>query len=200
MQTATIRYFSAWAPAKLPIWGHIAQMRNSVRRAPRTRPFPKKGHRGAYKSLPVGPMQANTAAVALAGPSSDRWIDMFPRATLFGAVSAVIHYNFLSSLSRTLAVLFSRIPGIHVLSYMGDFGALVPIKMRGQALRTCRRFCTLLGVKRNPEETFDAETLTFLGLRAAFPNPENDVRLRAVLSPEKPRFGRIGLWPSWDFA
>ena len=111
---------SVITPITLPTWDHIAQLRRDAFRTNTKWTFLKADHDSAYKQLPLDPDFAGITVVALRGPATSKWHSFFPRALLFGAVSAVIHYN---CFARALAVLINHTLGIPVINYFDDFGA-----------------------------------------------------------------------------
>ena len=96
---------SAMTPITLPTWGHMAQVAKRVHTSGMEWAFLKGDRASEYKQLPLGPKYANLTAVALRNHSSVKWMAIIPRALLFGAASAVIHYN---CFSRALAVLLNQ--------------------------------------------------------------------------------------------
>ena len=106
-------YCSVWTPIKLPTWGHIAQLVALARPSSCVWSFFKTDHESAYKKLPLPPDDQKLSAVALRRPKTGQRMAFAPRALLFGAVAAVLHYN---CFSRAVAVLFTRITGIPLLS------------------------------------------------------------------------------------
>ena len=180
--STTNAYCSVRTPIKLPTWDHLAQMAANVTKTDRKWGFFKADHESAYKMLPIKPAHIKMALVTLRDPSTDRWHAFAPRATLFGAVSAVLHYN---AFSRALAVTFTKLTGIPILSYFDDFGALVPYEVLKDALDTFLTFCDLLGVTLKTTKTEWGESLTLLGLRGDFPKPENLMTLAISLPEDK---------------
>ena len=100
-------YCAVWTPIILPTWGHIAQMCLDIRYTKKPCEFPKSDHEAAYKQLPLRPEHTKLAFVALRDPITYRWMAFPPKALLFGAKSAALHYN---CLSRLLAVLANSAP------------------------------------------------------------------------------------------
>ena len=144
-------FCAVWTPIKLPTWGHISQMRRNVRSTRRPWEFFKADHEAAYKQLPLMPEHTKLAFVALRDPIASRWMAFHPKALLFGATSAVLHYN---CFPRLLAVLANRIFGIPLIGYFDDFGALVPADVIRHALSTFERFCNSMGIAlKNPKLT-----------------------------------------------
>ena len=156
-------YCSVWAPIKLPTWDHIAQLAARARKTKCAWPFFKADHESAYKQLPLDPNEQNLPVVTLRHPVTGIWHAFVPRALLFGAVAAVLHYN---CFSRAVAVLFTKLAGIPLLSYFDDFGALVPSEVLGHALGAFTKFCSLPGIRPKSEITEKGPALTFLGVFA----------------------------------
>ena len=175
-------YCSVWTPIKLPTWDHIAQLAALVRGAKCAWSFFKTDHESAYKQLPISPEDQRASVVALRHPKTGAWMAFVPRTLLFGAVAAVLHYN---CFSRAVAVLFTKVTGIPLLSYFDDFGALVPSEVSDHALQAFITFCELLGLKLKPSKTEKGPALTFLGIFGTFPGPHNDMSLTVSLPREK---------------
>ena len=110
-------------PITLPTWDHLAQLAKMVSPSAMNWHFLKGGHASAYKQLPLDPQYANLTIVALRNPSTGLWMGFIPKVLLFGAVSAVIHYN---CFSRRLAVIINRMLGIPMISYFDDYGPYPP--------------------------------------------------------------------------
>ena len=106
--------------------------------------FFKADREAAYKQLPMGPVHHNLATVAIRNPDTGEWAAFPPKALLFGAVAAVLHYN---CFSRILSALFNKIFGVPMIGYFGDFGALVPSKLAPLDLWTFGRFYDILGIQ-----------------------------------------------------
>ena len=101
-------YCSVWAPTKLPTWGRIAQLAALARPSKCAWSFFKTDHESTYKQLPIAPGDQRASVVALRDPKTGRRMAFTPRALLFGAVAAVLHYNCFSS---AVAVLFTKVTG-----------------------------------------------------------------------------------------
>ena len=181
-------YCIVWTPIKLPTWDHIAQMCLNIRPSGRPWGFFKADHEAAYKQLPMMPEHTKLAFVALRDPNTSRWMAFHPKALLFGATSAVLHYN---CFSRLLAVLTNRIFGIPLIGYFDDFGALVPANVGRSALRTFERFCNSLGITLKKSKTDRGRCIIFLGLHGSFPSPGNKMLLSITLPEEK-----AAAWPN----
>ena len=144
--------------------------------------FFKADHQAAYKQLPMDPDHHNLAMVALRNPETGEWVAFPPKALLFGAVAAVLHYN---CFSRLLSVIFNKIFGIPLIGYFDDFGALVPSKLAPLALKTFERFCDILGIQLKVSKTECSNSLVFLGMKGTFPKPTNGMLLHIELPREK---------------
>ena len=175
-------YCSVRTPIKLPTWDHLAQMAENVSNSDRKWGFFKADHESAYKMLPLKPGHIKMEIATLRGPKSNLRHAFAPRATLFGAVSAVLRYN---SFSRALAVTCAKLTGIPILSYFDDFGALVPYEVLKEALNAFLAFCDILGATLKSTKTEWGDSLTFLGLRGDFPKPENLMPLAVSLPEDK---------------
>ena len=173
---------TVWTPIKLPTWDHISQMCLRVRRTKRRWAFFKADHEAAYKQLPLAPDQAKLALVALKNPTSGKWMAFPPKALLFGAEAAVLHYN---CFSRLISVIFNKTFGIPLLAYFDDFGALAPKNLCEKALKTFETFCETLGIRLKTAKTELGTRLTFLGLKGDFPKPSNDMTLSIRLPKAK---------------
>ena len=141
----------------------------------------KTDREDAYKQLPLCPTHQNLTAVALRHPETGTWVEFAPRTLLFGAVAAALRYN---AFIRSSAVLFCKITGMLLLSYFDDFGALAPSEILGPALHAFTTFCQLLGAKLKGPKTEKGPALTFLGIFAQFPDPENGMSLTTSLPKE----------------
>ena len=169
-------------PITLPTWDHLAQMAKHVFPSTKDWAFIKGDHASAYKQLPLDPRFANLTVVALREPSSGRWMGFVPKVLLFGAVSAVLHYN---SFSRALAVLVNRYLGIPLCNYYDDFGAYTPSIIKEQSLRAFESFSETLGANLNPDKSKAKDSLKFLGLKGDFPHVKSGMLLRIYLPRSK---------------
>ena len=169
-------------PITLPTWDHLAQMSKAVFPSAKDWAFIKGDHASAYKQLPLDPKFANLTVVALRDPSSGRWMGFIPKVLLFGAVSAVLHYN---SFSRALGVLVNRYLGIPLCTYYDDFGAYSPSIIKDHALRAFSNFSEILGADLNPDKSKAKDSLKFLGLKGDFPHIESGMLLRIYLPRSK---------------
>ena len=86
-------YCAVWTPVKLPTLDHIAQMRLNVRPTKKSCEVLKADHEAACKQLPMRPERTNLAFVAIRDPLTSRRMAFRPKSLLFGATSAVFHYN-----------------------------------------------------------------------------------------------------------
>ena len=102
----------------------------------------KADHADAYKQLPLDPWYANLTLVALRNPYSGKWFAFIPNVLLFGAASAVIHYN---CYSRLLSVLMNLVLRIPVLNCFADFGGLIPFDLGPESLDSVGKFSGLFG-------------------------------------------------------
>ena len=173
---------TVWTPIKLPTWDHISQMCLNIRTSDRKWAFFKADHEAAYKQLPLAPSHRRLALVALRNPDTSEWMAFPPKALLFGAVAAVLHYN---CFSRLLSVLFNLLFGIPLIGYFDDFGALIPFDLSNDALDTFVEFCTTLGVHLKTRKTEVGWRIAFLGLEGSFPSPANGMTLSIRLPPSK---------------
>ena len=101
---------------------------------------------------------------------------------MFGSIAAVSHYNILS---RIVAAMVCQLLGIRLVSYVGDFGALIPAFLGKNAIASFAKFCALLGIKLKLAKSKIGTRVTFLGLEGFFPSPPNGMTLLAQLAQEK---------------
>ena len=130
----------------------------------------------------MDPKHHNLATVSLRNPDAGEWVACPPKALLFGAVAAFLHYN---CFSRLLSAVFNKICGIPMIGYFEDFGALVPSKLAPLALRTFGRSCEILGIQLKVTKTECANSLVFIGLKGTFPKPPNGMLLHIELPRTK---------------
>ena len=102
----------------------------------------------AYKQLPTDWAHSKLAAVALRCPRGGRWYGFFSRTMLFGAISAVIHYN---TLSRIISEIVCKTIGVPVLRYFEDFASLLPDSLAAQGIQLFSPWCELLGISLKPK-------------------------------------------------
>ena len=169
-------------PIKLASWDHVAEMCSQIREPNRDWHFFKADHEAAYKQLPIDEGHAKLAVIALRSPHDHKWYGFMSRTLMFGAISAVLHYNVFS---RILAELACRIFGLPMLSYFDDFGALLPAEIAKQGLLTFSRMCTLLGIKLKLQKSEVGPAITFLGLLGTFPSKEGGMDLTVSLPQDK---------------
>ena len=169
-------------PITLPTWDHLSQMAKSIHSSGINWSFLKGDHASAYKQLPLDPKFANLTVVALRNPSSGRWMGFVPKVLLFGAVSAVLHYN---CFSRALAVVINRFFGIPLVNYYDDFGAFRPSSLAKKALITFTLATNILGSDLNEDKSECGIKLKFLGLTGDFPQISSGMVLSIYLPDDK---------------
>ena len=152
-------------PIKLVSRGHIAQLSRLVASSGEACHCPKSDHGAAYKQLPVGWSQSKLAAIALRNPRDKQRYGLLTRAMVFGAVAAVLRYNALSRIAEDLA---SKISGIPVAFFFGDFGDLIPGTSDQEDLAIFSRFFQLLGIPPKAAESRVGERVVFPGLEGGF--------------------------------
>ena len=179
---------SILTPITLPTWDRLAQMAKIVHRANRNWAFLKGDHASAYKQLPLDPKYANLSVATLRDPRTNRWNGFPPKVLLFGAVSAVLHYN---CFSRSLAVLINRMFGIPPISYFDDFGSFCPAGLAHKALSVFSKATEILKSDLNKDKSKCDKSLEFLGLTGDFPQAESGMILMIYLPQEK-----ITKWPN----
>ena len=153
-------------------------------------PFLKGDHASAYKQLPLDPKYANLTVVALRHPASGRWVGFVPKVLLFGAASAVLHYN---CFPRSLAVAINRYFGIPLSIYYVDFGGggFSPFPLAERALSVFSAATTILGSDLNDDKSKFGKKLKFLGLTVEFPQRSSGMTLFIYLPDDK-----IAKWAS----
>ena len=154
-----------------------------VENASRPWSFIKTHHEAAYKQLPIEPDRAKFAMVDLRRPGTGAWFSFKPRSLLFGAETAAPRYNFLL---RILGVLINRIFGIPLATYFDDIGALSPSELDQLAHDTVEIFFIALGIFLKKDKTGLGREMALLGLRGAFPGPDNGMALE-ITPPEDKR-------------
>ena len=107
----------------LPTWGHIGEMCLKIADARKPWPFFKTDRESAYENLPLAPDSAKLCLVTLRNPADGIRYGFWPRALLFGASAAVLHYN---AFSRIVAILANKIFGAPIVNYFDDLGFLLP--------------------------------------------------------------------------
>ena len=105
-----------------------------------------------------------------------------PNVFLFGAVSAVIHYN---CFSLFLAVIVNRMIGIHMISYFDDYGAYSPETVSGEELITFELPPNSMGIKMEGPKYKVGKSVEFLGLMGDCAQVEPGMSLRIYLPEEK---------------
>ena len=173
---------SVYTPITLPTWGHISEMAKRILGSKVAWGFFKADHKDAYKQLLLDQEYVNLTLLALRRPASTKWFAFVHKVLLFGAVSAVSHYN---CFARIFSVLANKILGVPVFNYFDDFGSLVPDIIKLAGLRVFLGFTTVLGALMKDGESQVDRALTFLGLWGDFPNPDNDMLL--VISLPEPK-------------
>ena len=133
----------ALTPIKLASWDHLAAMCLAIRDSPHDWHLMKADHEAAYKQLPIVWEHSKLAVIAHRSPVDNNWYGFFSRTLMFGAISAVIHYNVFP---RILSELTCRFLGIPMLSYFDDFGDLLPSSLAKKAIHTFSSFCNILGI------------------------------------------------------
>ena len=164
--------------------GHVTQLCRSTAKSSYDWSFFKADHQEAYKQLPLDPSETNLAIIGLRNPADKQRYGFYSRTLVFGAVSAVLHYNVFS---RILAEIFTRLFGIPLLSYFDDFGALIPTPLAEKALITFQNFCSYLGVVLKPAKAEVGRAVCFLGLEGTVPHKANGHKLEIRLTPAKAR-------------
>ena len=107
-----------------------------------------------------------------------------PETLLFGATSAVLHYN---CFRRLLSVLVDRIFGIPIVGYFDEFGAPSPEEMDDLALETFEHFCDAISIRLKASKSKVGNEMVPLGLNRSFPHPPNSMTLRIALPKGKRR-------------
>ena len=180
---------SVHAPIALPTWGHISEMAKRILGSKVAWGFFKADHKDAYKQFLLDQEYVNLTLVALRRPTSEKWFAFVPKVLLFGAVSAVIHYNCFAMIFSVLANKISCIPAFN---YFDDFGSLVPDIIKLAGLRVFLGFTTVPGAMTKDDKSQVDRALTFLGLRGEFPSPDNDILLIISLpEPKKEKWANI---------
>ena len=97
-------------------------------------PFFTADHASGYKNSPVDPTDAQYCIAALRAPKDNRRYGFLPRALLFGAVSAVLHYN---CSQRIISVLANKLFGFPVVNYFDDYGCPRPAEISEEGVDVC---------------------------------------------------------------
>ena len=130
--------------------------------------------------------------VTLRFPSNGKRCIFRSRTMFFGAVAAVLHYNFFIGI---VAELLTKIFGIPILIFFGDFGSWAPGPLARRALEVPDAFFELLGIRLKPGKSDVAPHVTFLGVRGSFPCAANGAELHTSLPVEKAPAWAIGIRP-----
>ena len=72
-----------------------------------------------------------------------------------------------------------------MLSYVDDFGALLPASLASRGLRVFSRWCDLPGISPKLAKSEVGPRVTFLGLLGSFPSVKGGMQLIATLTEEK---------------
>ena len=144
--------------------------------------IPQSRSRIGLQESPLRPDHAHLAFAALRSPREGQWYAFPPRALIFGAISAVLHYN---CFSRLLTCLTNRIFGIPLVGYFDDYGVMLPDSLSRPGLSTFNCFCDKLVVILKMGKSKVDKALTFLGMFGEFPNRENGNLLRISRPSEK---------------
>ena len=169
-------------PIKLSRCGHVVELPNLVNRGDRDRHFSKADYEEAYKQLPLEWGHAKLSAIAIRDPVDKRWYGFLSRTLVFGAVSAVLHYNVSP---RILSEISTKIFGIPLRCYFDDFGDIAPASLSETALQTFTLFCPKLGIQLNIAKAEVGRRIIFLGVDADFPCFDNGDKLAVSLPREK---------------
>ena len=122
----------------------------------------------AYKQLPLDPEYIDLTIIASRCPSSGKWMGFDPRVLLFGAVSAVIHYN---CFTREFDVIINRAFGIPLLSYYDDFGSIAPEILGQTSLETIHSDDKAITMILRDGKSEVGRRVKFLGLLGPFSHP-----------------------------
>ena len=179
-------YCTVWTPIKLPTWDRLSQLCLNIRTSDREWAFFKADRQAAYKKLPLAPEHQRLAMVALRDPVTDEWKASPPKALLFGATSAVLHYN---CFPRLLAALVNMTFGITISGYFDDFGALAPEELADLASSTFERFSDSPNIRLKASKTKVGAKMVFLGLKGSFPRPSNSMTLKIPLRGKRGETG-----------
>ena len=175
---------SVITPIKLPNWDHIAQLSKGAYITNIKWTFLKADRDSEYKQHPLGPDFAGITVVTLRNTAASRWRAFFHRVLLFGAVSAVIHYN---CIARSLAVLINRALGIPVLNYFDDFGALVPEPLGAMAIWAVGNTSSTIGAPTKTIKSIADTQMAFLGILVPISGPAEMTHIEHQLPKERSR-------------
>ena len=88
------------APINRASWGRHAEIPRLLNRGSREWGFFKADRESPYKKIPLGENHVRLAVIALWRPIDGQWYGFFSRTVMFGAISAVLHYNLFFSPPR----------------------------------------------------------------------------------------------------
>ena len=128
------------------------------------------------------PKDQARAIIALRRPVTGKWFGFVSRTLVFGATSAVLHYNVFS---RLVTSLVNRLFGIPMICFFDDFSALIHRVLPNKAMAVFSRFCEAIGITLKPRKSDVGHEITFLGLLGWFPKAANNYTLRISLPEEK---------------
>ena len=135
------------------------------------------------RTYTVNPDRAKLCAVALRNPADNRRFGLLPRALLYGAVAAVLHYNIFS---RILAVINDIFPGFPAANYFDDYGFPLPESLVRMGCRIFRAVCGQAGVIiTKKKKTEVSRHLDFLVTMRTSPSPETDIPLQQEMADSK---------------
>ena len=132
------------APINLVRWGQVAQLANLANARGGVCAFSKSDDEAVYKQIPIEADRAILAVAASLSPVDNRRYGFISRTIVFGAVSAVLHYNVFP---RHISEIFTRLfgPPPHPV-FFDDFGDISPLEVSEAALRTSALFCSKMGI------------------------------------------------------
>ena len=176
-------------PITLPTWDHIGQLCLGVLDSDVGWAFFKADHEAAYKNPPLSPDQANRCIAALRSPVDGMQYGLLPRALLFGASAAVLHYN---CFSRIVAVLANRIFGLPLINYFCDFGCFITDFLSGPAVMAFTSFRRMFGIRLKRKRRRSGGALPFSGWRGTSPVGTMACSSWPTLRPPRGESGPIG--------
>ena len=144
--------------------------------------FFKADRESAYKQFPMDSQRAELSVIDLLSPTDKRWYGFIIRAMLFGAVAAVLRYNFFS---RMISGIPAQLFGPPLLCFFDDFGPIAPDELSESALLTFTLFFPNLGIRFKIVKSGFWRRVTFLGLEGDSPCASSGFRLLVALAPEK---------------
>ena len=142
----------------------------------------KADREAAYKKLPIDPSDQPFVEIALRRPSDGKWSGFTTRTLVFGAVAAVLHYNFFP---RAITAVINRAFGVPMVFFFDDFAALVQLIMVDKALEVFSKFLQLVGIGLKTGKSSACNQIPFLGLLGSSPCSSNGFQLSISLTPEK---------------